>query len=414
MAHYRLDHLELRGHQWYARLNVPADVQAKFRRRKFRVALKTTDRKVARDRAAFKVAEWRELIERARGKSVDEMRSWREVLRRADSEDKRKQVFDEIVEEALRHHGFLSTVHFDEEATEEERAKVARHIGVATGGIVETSEYLDEWINSLHTKSKTTAMRRQTIERLAAKFLTLADISRKEVVRWVSELRSELSSATVQRLMSDCRVYWAYLRSLEVAPDIQSPFERLGFKKPKHRSWLPYEPGQAVRLLKAAKGDLTDLIRLAMYTGARREELCALRLEHVKADRFEIMDAKTEAGVRTVPINTEIKATLKRMIGKRREGFLFEHLKTDRHGKRGDQIGKQFTALKQHLGFDDRHSFHSFRGTVITMLERAGVPESTAQDIVGHERSTLTGSTYSGKSTFEMRKAALAKLSYPA
>jgi hypothetical protein len=47
------------------------------------------------------------------------------------------------------------------------------------------------------------------------------------------------------------------------------------------------------------------------------------------------------------------------------------------------------------------------------MLERAGVPESTAQDIVGHERSTLTGSTYSGKSTFEMRKAALAKLRYP-
>jgi hypothetical protein len=30
MAHYRLDHLELRGHQWYARLNVPSDVQAKI------------------------------------------------------------------------------------------------------------------------------------------------------------------------------------------------------------------------------------------------------------------------------------------------------------------------------------------------------------------------------------------------
>ena len=46
--------------------------------------------------------------------------------------------------------------------------------------------------------------------------------------------------------------------------------------------------------------------------------------------------------------------------------------------------------------------FHSIRGTIITMLERAGVPEGTVQDIVGHERSTLTGSTYSGKSTLEM------------
>ncbi len=46
------------------------------------------------------------------------------------------------------------------------------------------------------------------------------------------------------------------------------------------------------------------------------------------------------------------------------------------------------------------------------MVERAGVPESTVQDIVGHERSTLTGSTYSGKSTLEMKREALAKLAY--
>ncbi len=46
------------------------------------------------------------------------------------------------------------------------------------------------------------------------------------------------------------------------------------------------------------------------------------------------------------------------------------------------------------------------------MLERAEVPEATVQDLVGHERSTLPGRTYSGKSTFEMRREALAKLVY--
>jgi hypothetical protein len=46
------------------------------------------------------------------------------------------------------------------------------------------------------------------------------------------------------------------------------------------------------------------------------------------------------------------------------------------------------------------------------MLERAGVPEGTVQDIVGHARSTLTGSIYSGKSTLEMKRDALAKLTY--
>ena len=42
-----------------------------------------------------------------------------------------------------------------------------------------------------------------------------------------------------------------------------------------------------------------------------------------------------------------------------------------------------------------------------SMLERAEAPEGTVQDI---ERSTLTGSTYSGKSAFEMRRDALGKL----
>jgi len=45
-------------------------------------------------------------------------------------------------------------------------------------------------------------------------------------------------------------------------------------------------------------------------------------------------------------------------------------------------------------------------------LGNAAVPEGTVQDIVGHERSTLTGSTYSGKSTLDMKRAALAKLAY--
>ncbi len=94
------------------------------------------------------------------------------------------------------------------------------------------------------------------------------------------------------------------------------------------------------------------------------------------------------------------------------DGYVLSGLKPNANGDRGDTIGKRFTQLKRSLGFSDRHSFHSLRGTVITMLERAGVPEGTVQDIVGHERSTLTGSIYSGKSTFEMRREALAKLAY--
>ena len=132
----------------------------------------------------------------------------------------------------------------------------------------------------------------------------------------------------------------------------------------------------------------------------------------MKKDRFEIVDAKTKAGVRTVPIHRQLSKTIKRLVKDSNDGYVLSGLKPNANGDRGDAIGKRFSRLKASLDFSDRHTFHSWRGTVITVLERAGVPEGTVQDLVGHERSTLTGSTYSGKSTFEMRRDALAKLAY--
>ena len=188
--------------------------------------------------------------------------------------------------------------------------------------------------------------------------------------------------------------------------------------KVKRSPWLPFEPGDIVKLLNGAvareDSELADLIRLAMYSGARREELCSLKIEHVKGDQFEIVDAKTAAGVRTVPIHSELQQVMARLLDESKDGYVLAKLAVNKYGNRGDALGKRFTRLKRAMGFGDRHVFHSIRGTVITMLERAGVPEGTVQDIVGHERSTLTGSTYSGKSTLEMRREALGKLRYPA
>ena len=59
---------------------------------------------------------------------------------------------------------------------------------------------------------------------------------------------------------------------------------------------------------------LADLIRLAAYTGCRIEELCSLKIQNVADDRFEILDAKSEAGWRTIPIHNDIKQVIARLI----------------------------------------------------------------------------------------------------
>jgi integrase len=405
-------HIEQRRLGWYAVLNVPVDVQRELRRKRFRVSLKTRDKKVAERLAKPIVAEWQHRVAMARGEvtAKNDPKFWRDALRRAKTEEQRQVILRQIDFEAWDI-GAINVGQIGQQPSSDPEAQ--RFYAEAIGAIVSTTEYLDEWLSSSQVKDKTARMRRVTVGRLGAKFSNLQDISRKEVRRWVTELVAELKPTTVQRMMSDCRTYWAYLATIEVVPEESAPFDRLGLKV-KNVSWLPYTPEEAVRLLEAAQGDalLADVIRMAMYTGARREELCSLKTEHVKADRFEIVDAKTAAGIRTVPIHQQLSKTIKRLVKDSEDGYVLSGLKPNANGVRGDAIGKKFTRLKKSLDFSNRHAFHSWRGTVITVLERAGVPEGTVQDLVGHERSTLTGSTYSGKSTFEMRQKAINKLVY--
>ena len=405
--------IELRHHTYFAYLDVPKDVRAKLRRRVFRETLQTDSRSVAARRAAPKIANWKSAIARAREEpNHNDTRYWRDALRNAKTEEQRQSILEQIDMVAWEI-GAINVENIGDPPSSDPEAQ--RFYAEATGARLPTTEHLDEWIGSLQVKDKTTKMRRATIGRLAQKFPMLNDISRKEVRRWVTELTAELKPATVQRMMTDCRSYWTYLATIEAVPEDSAPFDRLGLKV-KASSWLPFEAGDVLKLLNGAMAredsELADLIRLAMYSGARREELCGLRVEHVNEDHFEIVDAKTTAGVRTVPVHRELQQIVARLVDESSDGYVISELAVNKYGSRGDAIGKRFTRLKRDMGFGSRHVFHSLRGTVITMLERAEVPESTVQDIVGHERSTLTGSTYSGKSTLGMKAKALDKLAY--
>ena len=394
--------IELRYRTYFAYLDVPKDVREVMGRRVFRQTLQTDSRSVAERRAAPMIAQWKAEIARAREEpNHNDAKFWRDALRRAKTPEERL-LFEHDLEDHVLAQGLDNT---DPEAQ--------RFYDEAFGTLIPTTEHLKEWMLSLQVKKKTAKARRTTIGRLAEKFPMLNDVSKKEVRRWVTELLADLKPATIRRMMSDCRTYWNYLETIEVVPEDSAPFDRLGLKV-KKTSRLTYTPEEAATLLEAAKGNtqLVDAIRMAMYTGARREELCSLKVEHVKEDRFDIVDAKTEAGIRTVPIHPELSETIERLVKDSKDGHLLTGLTPNANGDRGDAIGKRFTRLKQSLDFSERHTFHSWRGTVITMLERAGVPEGTVQDIVGHERSTLTGSTYSGKNTFKMRRDALDKLAY--
>jgi integrase len=223
-------------------------------------------------------------------------------------------------------------------------------------------------------------------------------------------------------MVSFWRSFWRFLVKAEAVPPGSEPFALVELppvsrKEAANKGWTPF-PREAVALLiNAARAkedpELVDLITLGAYTGARIEELCALKLADIGAASFQIIDSKTAAGVREVPIHAALVPLLERLRVSSQDGYLLSGLTFNKYGDRSNAIGKRFGRMKTALGFGSQEVFHSLRGTLVTALENAGVSENLAADIVGHEKPRITYGLYSGGASLEVKAAALAKVSYP-
>lgn len=426
-------YLERRAQCWYAGHDIPADVQPIFRKRRFFQSLQTRDRDDAKRLKAALEARWREDIERARKQRQGLSYAWSplsdvEALQRrakfmaaapderdAERERIRQDVYDV---DGPQHLQTAMTAHGEDGAAEQAR----RFVAIATGGLTATEDHVEEYLATLRVAPKTLDIKRMNLRRFVARFPHTSDVVRREVQRWVNELGAAgKAPKTLQRDLSDMRGYWRYLQALQLVSDEVHPLRDLVLPKPEKKGdkRRPFEAGEVVQLWRHARGpwrdqELADLIELGMWTGCRIEELCALKVEHVGKAGFRVVDAKTNAGLREVPIHKELAATMARLVQASKDGFVLTGLTLNKYGDRSNAIGKRFGRLKAELGFGGDHVFHSIRKTVATLLENAKVPENVAADILGHEKKTMTYGLYSDGASLAVKARALGKLRYPA
>ncbi len=167
------------------------------------------------------------------------------------------------------------------------------------------------------------------------------------------------------------------------------------------------------------KDVLANLIVFGAYTGARLEEIGRIRPEHTMLDDsgkpigFKITEAKTEAGVREVPIHPALAPLYKHLcsLADANDGYLFKGGK-NQYDNRLDWLSKQFGTLKKKAKFSDLHVFHSIRKTVTSELHKAGVGLEVLPYIVGHENKSFTLSVYSSGCSFEQKTEAIKHLYY--
>ncbi|WP_150757392.1 site-specific integrase [Pseudomonas fluorescens] len=278
--------------------------------------------------------------------------------------------------------------------------------------------------------TKTIDQQQSKLEKLSA---YLAKESRQldfdAISAWLDSLK--LASKTLTQYLLAGNVFWKWAmkhdaRWRDVFKDKANPFENHELpqtrgKERADRQRKDFQPNEITELHTAALATnhktLADLILLGAYTGARIEELCQLKTEHViKSDgieSFDIVDSKTAAGIRVVPIHPALTSIVERLRSESKDGYLIPSDSKNKYGIRSDALSKAFGRLKEAHGYGRQHVFHSIRKTVITQLVRAGIPGTLIAELVGHETGTVTFDVYSQGASSAQKLDAISKLSLP-
>jgi integrase len=309
--------------------------------------------------------------------------------------------------------------------------KAENFLAIALEGRKPLQPFVEPWykVRFGEVEAKTAAMDKSAANRFAEAFPLASDVTKRAVADWIEKRKLTVAAATVQREVTGLRSFWSYLKTQQEVPDDIDPFAGQKFqdrrKAIQRLKRVDFAASEVAALygaaLKIKDQQLADLIALAAYTGARREELCSLKIEGVTKGWINVTDAKTASGWRDVPIHRSAAPIFKRLIGKRTTGYVLADTGKDRWGNRGDAPGKRFTRLKgpktkatpNGMGFGSDKTFHSIRHSFGTILRSNGVEEPVVSALMGHKLSSETFGRYGKRGGRELLPAALKKLKYP-
>lgn len=142
---------------------------------------------------------------------------------------------------------------------------------------------------------------------------------------------------------------------------------------------------------------------ILIYTGLRVGELINLRTKDVDLDKniISIVESKTNAGIRKIPISDKIVNLFKDNIDSSKEYFFF-----NKKGNKYEYFNFkfQFEKMLDLLGLE-RHTIHDTRHTFATLLNNANANSTSIIKLIGHSDFSTTENIYTHKDIEELRKA---------
>ncbi|KON63925.1 phage integrase family protein [Komagataeibacter europaeus] len=326
---------------------------------------------------------------------------------------------------------------------------------VALGEITPMGDLLDRWFRDIDgTVKRQTLMGHHLSFRLLGEFLleregqpaqdgeayirtvaieALTKRTIAEFPEWLAQVR-KLKAKTIQSRISPLSVFWGWAERKGYASGT-NPWQgaTTGLKRRAEQEDQEDDKETAfaevdmLRLLRADPNTIRrwkygppihDLLRLALFTGARQNELCSLTRDRVIppetegglwAIRVTSEVAKTLNSLRLIPLHPLVQPIIARRLAQikpngKANAPLFPELPPggpDR--KRSWTFSKRFTTFRRAvLGEDDPHTFHNLRGTFMTYFAEAAAKGANActplirDRLVGHVPQALGDNTYVG------------------
>jgi integrase len=279
--------------------------------------------------------------------------------------------------------------------------RVASDLGFKT-----LKEWGDERLSEAkaHLALKTHAAKRTALALLVNHFGALRDprsISVTEAGGFVRERiisNAKWSLRTKESRLQEVREFFNWLDRPEQIGDIANPFRRSAIPRGRQgrektrRGFAPHEL-ETLLLSDWPMPYLSAVTLIALYSGARLEEICACATADLIGDAqaFNVRKAKNSNSVRVIPLHPIVQPLAKKLRDTSWDGFLLSGLKVEQgSGKRSHRVTVAFGQWKRRIGLTDPQTvFHSFRNTFITAAERAGLHREQVSQLVGHAPQSM-------------------------
>lgn len=446
--------VDKRSDGWYASLTVPPDVREEMGKSKLLKKLITTSDSKGRaaQEAAPIVKQWKKEIQRIRKDKKPPTNEVETLLERALGlrEDLEEATWES--EEGKSSDKDLLHDHIESLAFGKLQGKVGHEAATnfyktAVGAQTPLLPLYNEWSKSKlkNLSLKTADSYKRDAKTFVEKFAHLEVVDKRAMKVWIYHLMEHgtdpdkpkpMSRTTLEdRFMCGVKHFYNFLDSKGLIDEEKvNPMVGVIPKKEKTKitnasvGWTPFDPKEVAQLYQSIPVDdpqLSSVTAIAMFTGMRIEEVCSLTVSQIiDVDGircFDIRDSKTKAGIRVVPVHTQLIPLVDKLLLAAKgnsekappDAFLIAGLGVNKYADRSNAVGKRFGRLKKQLGFDEKKVFHSIRKCVVTQLDRAEFRETAIADLVGHENPSMTMGRYSAGIDAPIRKPMIESIVYP-